>query len=190
MERRSKIVSAGLVRALLFLLAFACVTAGPTSGFSAEKMVSDKPIKITSDSLEADNNAKKIYFRGSVRAIQDDINITCDTMSVTYGGKTEGSTGGKAEGSTPSGGQDIEHIVAEGNVVITQGNRVITGKQAEFFQKTRTIVITGDPVAKEGQNTIRGGKITFYIDENKSVVEGARTKQVEAVIFPDQKNGG
>jgi len=183
--KRPEILRAGGGRVLILFLACVWVMAamaplGLSAEKSTQKMVSDKPIKITSDRLEADNNAKKIYFRGSVHAVQDDIDITCNVMSVTYGERKQGS----------GGGEDIEHIVAEGNVVITQLNRKITGDKAEFFQATRTIVITGNPVAREGQNTIRGGKITFYVDENKSVIEGAQSKQVEAVIYPGDKNGG
>jgi lipopolysaccharide export system protein LptA len=173
-ERRAIIMKAFIL--ILACLFAAAVLAPPT--FAAEKTVSNKPIKITSDRLEADNNARIIHFRGSVHAVQEDIDIICDVLSVTYGEEKQGTSG-----------QNVEHIVAEGNVIITQQKRKITGKKAEFFQNTRTIVITGNPVAQEGQNIIQGSKIVFYIDENKSVIEGAQSKQVEAVIYPG-KNGG
>jgi lipopolysaccharide export system protein LptA len=153
------------------------------AAIGAENTVAAKeePIHITAERLEADNNAKTIIFSGSVRAVQADIVMTCDTMTVTY--TDSGKEKVKEQGS-------IRKIVARGNVVITQKNRKITGEQAEYLANKREIIITGKPEATEGPNVIRGSRIVFFIDQKRSIVEGAQSQPVEATIYPKQNPGG
>jgi lipopolysaccharide export system protein LptA len=138
-----------------------------------------EPIHVTANKLEAEIKEKKVTFKEAVRAVQGDITITCRMMTVFY---TEGQKSG-VEGS-----QDVKEIVASGNVVITQKNRQIKGERAEYNHKERTIVITGNPVtANEGSNVVRGGRMIFYLDDERSIVEGVAAGQVEATIFPEKK---
>lgn len=147
----------------------------PTSLLSQQQ--EEQPIRITSDKLEADNKAKKVIFIGAVRAVQGDIVITCRRMTVFYEG---------GESSSSGNAQDIKRIVAEGDVLLTQKNREVGGEKAEYFNKERKIEITGNAVAKEGLQIIRGHRIIYYLDEDRSVIEGAGVKQVEATIYPKE----
>jgi lipopolysaccharide export system protein LptA len=138
-----------------------------------------QPIHITANRLEADTKGQKVTFNDAVRAVQGDITITCRVMTVLYYG---------SDGSKVQGQQDLKQIIATGNVIITQKNREIKGNRAEFINKERKIVITGSPVtAKEGSNVVSGGRIIFYMDEERSIIEGIGPKQVEATIFPEKK---
>ena len=139
----------------------------------AQDLPKDKPIKITANQLEADNNTKKIVFAGEVRAIQDDIVIDCQTLTVTYVGEGD-----------EKGEQSIQRITAEGNVIITQQKRTITGERAEYFRQEEKIVVTGNPIAKEENNQIKGSRIIYFIKEKRSIMEGSESKQVEAIFFP------
>ena len=159
---------------------------GAENGLTAK----EEPIHITANKLEADNNAKTIVFSGSVKAVQGDIVMTCDAMTVHYidPGKGNSEKSEKNEKNKEQG--SIQKIVANGNVVITQKNRKITGEQAEYLANKREIIITGKPEATEGPNMIRGTRIVFFIDEKRSIVEGAESKPVEATIYPKQTPGG
>lgn len=149
------------------------------SGPVLAQKTDQQPIHVTANKLEADIKGKKVTFKDAVRAVQGDITITCRIMTIFY---TDGQNSG-VEGS-----QDIKEIVASGNVIITQKNREIKGDRAEYKNKERTIVINGNPVtAKEGSNVVSGGRMIFYLDEERSIVEGVATRQVEATIFPEKK---
>jgi lipopolysaccharide export system protein LptA len=138
-----------------------------------------QPIHVSANRLEADIKEKKITFKNAVRAVQGDIVITCRVMTVFYS---------NGQGSTVEGQQDVKEIVASGNVIIIQKNREVKGERAEYKNKERKIVITGNPVtAIEGSNVVSGGRMVFYVDEERSIIEGAGLKQVEATIFPEKK---
>jgi lipopolysaccharide export system protein LptA len=42
-------------------------------------------------------------------------------------------------------------------------------------------------VVREGENVIRGEKITYYVDEERSVVEGGKGTRVNTRITPPPK---
>ncbi len=162
----------------LFFVLFFCA-GGAISAETNVKKSTDQPIRITADRLEADNKTRDIVFSGSVKAVQDDVVITCRTMTVTYSGES-------AQGEE---NRSITHIRAKGDVVITQKARRITGQEAEYLQKERKIVVSGDPRATEGQNVIKGNRIIYFIDEDRSIIESGPSVQVEATIFPKEKPG-
>ena len=50
--------------------------------------------------------------------------------------------------------------------------------------KEEKIVLTGRPVVKQGDYYIEGAKITLFINEDRSVVEGSENIKVRAVMSP------
>ena len=73
-----------------------------------------------------------------------------------------------------------------GNVRIVQLNRIVTGEKAVYFQNEQKIIVTGDPVLKEGENVIKGDRVVVLLDENKGIVESSKQKRVTAVINPPE----
>ena len=127
----------------------------------------DKPVNINADSLEYDNSANRIIFNGNVVARQGDIVFFADKMDVLY---TEGG--------------DLKKITATGNVKVTQGERIATGKKIIFHSQDQKIVVTGNPRVWQGDNVIQGKKITVFLKEDRSVVEGGPESRVNATIYP------
>jgi lipopolysaccharide export system protein LptA len=82
----------------------------------------------------------------------------------------------------------IDKIVAMGKVAVhrAQGG-VATAEKAVYGQQEETIVLTGNPVVREGNNFVKGDRITIYLKENRSVVEGSQDKKVTATVFPQSK---
>ena len=60
---------------------------------------------------------------------------------------------------------------------------------AVYHQALETIVLTGNPVVKQENNYVEGNRITLFLKEDRSVVEGAGDNRAKAVIFPGQKTG-
>lgn len=139
------------------------------------------PLVIKSESLELDDQKKEVTFRGSVHATRDDFEIDCEQMLVRYADPSEG----KQEDLTNA---RIKEIVATGKVVIrrAQGG-VATAERAVFSQGDEKVVLTGNPSVKQGNDLVEGEKITIFLRENRSVVEGSRDNRVRAVIYPRDK---
>ena len=57
-----------------------------------------------------------------------------------------------------------------------------TAEEAVYFQKDATIVLTGTPQVKQGDDFVEGSKITLFLNEDRSIVEGSDGKQVRAVV--------
>ncbi len=130
----------------------------------------DLPIYIQSDSMEAYQKQNLIIFKGSVMVKRGEMTIYADLMKIKY---KEGQMG-----------REIERIEAEGNVRLVQGNREVTGQRAIFYKESESIVLLGNPQVKEGKNIIKGEKITAYLKEDRTIIEGDVKERVKAVIYP------
>ena len=124
---------------------------------------SSKPVKITAESLEADNKKNTVTFKGNVVAKQGDMVIMADTMTVDY----------EKEGG-------INTVQASGNVKMSQADRVATGTRIVFYNPEQKIVMTGNPKIWQGDNLISCDKITVLLEQDRIFFEG----KVDSTIFP------
>ncbi len=149
-------------RFFLFLLIFLIA--------SEAKGQIDLPIYIQSDAMEAYQEENLIIFKGNVTVKRGEMVIYADLMRINY---KQGQIGRR-----------IERIEAEGNVRVVQGEREVIGEKAIFYKDTESIVLLGNPQVKDGRTVIKGGKITAYLEEDKTIIEGDEKEKVEAVIYP------
>ena len=142
----------------------------PLSALAAPEVSSRArgPVDVSADRLEADDKAQTLVFSGNAVANQDDVTIHGDLLTVKY-------TGEKRE---------IETVVAEGSVRITQGTRVATGEKAVLYHVEERIVLTGSPKVSDGDNFVHGQEITLYLNDQRSVVTGGAGGRVNAVFTP------
>jgi lipopolysaccharide export system protein LptA len=139
-------------------------------GFTASRA----PIDITSDTVEADQKTNTVTFKGNVVAKQEDTTLYANTLTITY----------------DQSAKRLKEIVAVGNVKVVQLDRRATGQKATFDQDKNKVVLDGDAVVREGTNVIRGERIVFYVDEERSVVEGGKGSRVSTSITPPPKEEG
>ncbi len=161
---------------LVFVLSFAD-TAGRTWA-QKEGPGNEQPIVIKAKSLEMDDARRTITFRGKVHATEKDFVITCEEMVVYY-------LSSNNQAQEKGVGAKIQKIVAKGGVKIqrAQGG-VATADQAVYFWDEEKLVLTGSPEVTQGNDFVKGDKITLYLRENRSVVEGSDGEMVRAVIYP------
>jgi lipopolysaccharide export system protein LptA len=141
-----------------------------------------EPITVTADNLEYDYKANVVVYRGEVLATQGEMKLRSDTLTVTFAAR-DGAPADAAAKNSPK----LQQIVAIGNVRIDNGTRWATGGRAVFEQGTRTVVLTEAPVMHDGPSEVIGDRVTIYLDENRSVVEGGR-KRVKAVVYPSKED--
>jgi len=139
-------------------------------GFTASRA----PIDITSDTVEADQKTNTVTFKGNVVAKQEDTTLYSNTLVVNYDPDTK----------------KLKEIIAIGNVKVVQLNRRASGQKATFDQEKNKLVLDGEAVAREGDNVIRGERITFYVDEERTVVEPVKGGRVSTSITPPPKEEG
>jgi lipopolysaccharide export system protein LptA len=137
-------------------------------GFTASRA----PIYIDSDTLEA--NQKEVIYKGNVVARQEDMTLYANTLTIIYDSETK----------------KLKEIIATGNVKVVQLDRRATGQKVTFDQDENKVVLDGDAVIREGANVIRGERITFYVEEERSVVESGKGGRVTTSITPPPKEEG
>jgi len=129
------------------------------------------PIDITSDTVEYDQKQNSITFKGNVIAKQEDTTLFAGVMVVHHDPDTK----------------KLKTIVATGNVKIVQLERRATGQKATFDQEENKIILDGDAVVREGENVVRGARVIYYVNEERSIVEGGKGSRVTTTITPSKK---
>jgi len=151
---------------------------------------SDQPITVPARTLEFDYKENVVVYRGDVQAVQGDVHLTSDTLTIRLVSAdrkaSAGEDPGTPSGETALGGRvQLRQVEAVGSVRIDQGERWATGGRAVFDQERRVLVLSEDPVLHDGPNQIAGDRVIVYLDEDRSVVEGG-DKRVKAVLFPER----
>lgn len=139
-------------------------------GFTASRA----PIDITSDTVEGDQKQNTVTFKGNVVAKQEDMTLYANILIIIYDPDTK----------------KLKEIVATGNVKVVQLDRRATGQKVTFDQDQNKVVLDGDAVIREGTNVIRGERITFYVEEERSVVESGKGGRVTTTITPPPREEG
>jgi len=149
---------------------------------------SASPIHIEADRMISQEQKNSVIFMGNVDARQGDLVIKTDEMTVFYF---------QEEGQKNS--SQVKKLICTGNVKLSQGNWVGTGKRMDYYAQDRKVILSGDAKGWQGQNMVSGKTITYYLDEGRSIVEGpatvdsssgykkdaGKTERVKAVIHPD-----
>ncbi|MFH2124600.1 MAG: lipopolysaccharide transport periplasmic protein LptA [Pseudomonadota bacterium] len=156
----------------LFLLLL--VLAAPA--WSAEK----SPINIEADRMVSLEQKNSVLFSGNVLATQADVKIRSNEMTVYYSQAAKGK------------GQEVKKLLCVGNVEITRGDWLGTGKKMDYLAQERKVILTGDAKAWQGKNQVSGETIVYYIDEGRSEVVPSKTSgdagkkggRVKATIIP------
>ncbi len=143
----------------------------PDLGAGFGLKASGAPIDINSDTVEADQKQNIVSFKGNVVAKQEDFTLYTNTLTVYYNPDTK----------------KMKEIVAAGNVKVVQLDRRATSQKAIFYQEENKVVLEGDAVLREGDNVIRGERVTYYVDEQRSVVEGKKGGRVSTTITPKKE---
>ena len=148
------------------------------------------PIHIEADRMVSQEQNNSVMFTGNVDARQGELLIRTDKMTVYYT-QNENNIGKK-------GSSEVNKLICNGNVQISQGDWLGTGKRMDYYAKDRKIILSGDAKGWQGQNMIAGKTITYFLDEGRSIVDGqvsadgttgkSKPGRVKAVIQPNASN--
>jgi lipopolysaccharide export system protein LptA len=162
-------MSMPMTKITVLCLSVLTLLAAFTGILAAEAQAQDRgPVNISSDRLEADDQAHILVFSGNAVAVQGDVTVHADRLTIKYSGEQ----------------REIQQMTAEGHVRIVQGTRVATGDKATLYQADERIVLTGSPKVTDGDNSVRGEEITIFLNDKRSVVTGGTGGRVNAVFTP------
>ncbi len=143
----------------------------PGSGWAqASEVGKDLPITITSDRMEGDLKAGVITFIDHVKVVRGDTILYADRVE-TYPKK---------------GAEDVDRIVATGNVRVVRGSRLSMADRAEYLESGELLILSGHAKITEGNNTISGAIIRVYLDEDRTEVEGDTVERPRFLFFPEE----
>ena len=140
---------------------------------------------ITSESLVFRDHENTALFTGKVVMTKGDFVMRADQMIVHFDGtpltpaaQKSGITGAPSSPAATDlptfGNRAVSVIDATGNVVMQRGEKRAKSKKAVYHQQDETLVLTGDPEAWEEGYRVTGTKMTMFLREDRSIVEGSR----------------
>ena len=134
---------------------------------------------ITSNTMTASSEKNQAIFRGNVKMVQQELVVHSDIM-IVYFKESNGSAPSQA-GPLPSqkSGKEIRFIEAKGNVKIAKGESRATCQRAIYDKQAEKVILRGSPVAWQAGTRISGPKMTMFLKENRSVVEGGTRVIIE-----------
>ena len=178
----STLTPAVLAPAVLALALLACGAAraqqlGPNS---------DGPVDITADELEVQNKACISTWKGKAEALQGQARLRADTIKIFFEPKpgASGATGTGACG-------DLLRMEAQGSVYyVTSKDQRVRGDNGVYDAGNDTVTLTGDVVAVQGQNVLRGTRMVFNTQtgEGHMVGGGGGGVRPRGVFYPAKKD--
>ncbi len=135
-----------------------------TIALSSATFDSGLPVEVTSDTLSVAQESDTAVFVGNAKAIQGELRLAADEILVKY---------------NPDQGK-IEYIEATKNVVFTNGAEVAEANKGVYRLGSGTVILTGNVLLLQGQNTISGDALTLDLNTNKGAMRG----NVKTVYVP------
>jgi lipopolysaccharide export system protein LptA len=159
----------------------------------AENIFSDKQLNgsmdITSNSMEVFKDKKLVVFSGNAKVIQGNRVLKSDKLLLYF--KSEPDKKNKIGTIETDTAGDLERIEAKGNVYLNNEEKIATGDEAIYFRDSNKVIMIGNASLKEGKTSIKGDRVTVFLNENRGIVEGNTQTQVKAIIYPkDMKKTG
>jgi len=123
---------------------------------------SNTPITIEADHMTSLEEYNTVLFTGNVDAAQADVRIRADKLTVYYTAAEKGQK------------QEVKRLKCSGDVEITKGEWLGTGKIMNYLAKERKVILSGNANAWQGTNQITGNTIIYFLDEGRTEVMGGR----------------
>ena len=185
-----KLYSSVCAAVLLWAATSHSAQTGASSPVSAER----SNTMITSQKMTVRNQESKAIFEGTVVLTKGTLIVHSDVMVVSFRPSDQPASAGKAGNQTAERSKDagvadkgtrsgagelpvllnrsVSMIEATGRVKIEKAEGRATCRKAIYYEDEEKIELTGDPVAWQKGTRVTGKKITMYLAEDRSVVEG------------------
>ncbi len=126
---------------------------------------SNDPLSITSDKMVFQNLKDKIIFEGTVIIKKEGLLLESDRAEIFLIQETAPSELEKVNGA-----QQVSKIIASGQVRIKKGTQHAKAEKGVFDRLKEVIILTGNPELWEEGYRIKGKEITFFMDQERTLV--------------------
>ncbi|GAD59776.1 lipopolysaccharide transport periplasmic protein lpta [Brevundimonas abyssalis TAR-001] len=154
-----------------------------TAGWTQISRSSD-PFMINADDVEFDEQRGLISYIGRAEAMQSENRLRAGRFDVYY--SRSGEQGSSAV--TSMGG--LNRIEAIGDVYFVTPEQVVRGDRAVYTAASDTLVVSGDVILRQGDNVMTGSNLSINIGTGRARMEGAPTgnagRRVQGVFYPDR----
>ena len=130
--------------------------------------VSDGPIDITGDRLGVVDDVAT--WTGNVRAVQGEAILTAEKLVANL-----------------EDGGAFKKIRAIGGVRYSNGKDAITGKVGVYDAGKRTITISEDVVVTQGEQVMTGGRLIYWVDTGKILFTAPEGRRIRGIFYAKQK---
>ncbi len=180
-------VVAGAMLAVACSVALLAVAAAQDIS-SLKKHNVKQPIDISADSLEVKTKDNTAVFQGNVEAVQDDLKLMAERLTVYYRTSNKVDT---AEDKPAA----ITRIDASGEVKLSSASEAVSSNWGVYDLDTRIITLGGAVVLSRGNTTIRGDRLQLDLETGLTRIEGAEADsagkeggRVKGSFVPPTKN--
>lgn len=143
---------------------------------AAEGYFAESDLHILGDTITYNRNSNTLTVTKNVKVKSPNFYLTSNKMVALY------EDGAKVESMIPSS-EEIKELVATGNVVIQMSNGYITfSDKAEYYKKTRTIILSGNPRIRSDANEVKGCIIKYFLDKGSYTIESCPESTPSAVL--------
>ena len=134
---------------------------GAADSGRAQLATPENPVFVDCDKGRMEGAAQRFVCTGHVKMVRNTTTLTCDRSIGHYLGKDA---------------TQITRLECFGNVQAVDGERWASGDHADYDTVKEVLVLTGNPEARQGTNTMRGDRVVFYVDTD--LIEVERVKGV------------
>jgi lipopolysaccharide export system protein LptA len=113
------------------------------------------PTNIKSDSLTLNAKSRIFTYKGNVVVTQGDMTLTSKVVEGNYNEQNQ-----------------IQKIVAKGDVVITKQDIKATSQLAVYDAVSSIVTLTDNPQLQQAESTLIADRIKVYLNEDRSQAEG------------------
>jgi len=134
----------------------------------------ENPVFIDCDKARMEGATQRFVCTGHVKMVRNTTTLTCDRSIGHYLGKDA---------------TQVTRLECFGNVQAVDGERWARGDHADYDTVKEVLVLTGNPEARQGTNTMKGDRVVFYVDTDLIEVERVKGVLESKGKEPGQKKG-
>ena len=132
----------------------------------------DVPTKINSQRMEYSADRQRVVFSGKVHVRRPDFELWAEELEVHLDMPKQSQKASNSDDLSKLKSGSINRIVAKKNVHLKSGEKEGFAQKVTFYMANNKFVMEGSPRLEEKANTIKGEVITHYLKENRSEVKG------------------
>lgn len=137
----------------------AAPTAATAPGSRTPLATPENPVDVSCDKGRMDGTVHRFICSGHVKMIRNATTLTCDRSVAHYVGKDA---------------TQVTRLECFGNVEAVSGDRWARGDYADYDTVKEVLVLTGNPQARQGNNTMHGERVVFYVDTDLIEVQNVK----------------